>query len=73
VIDTDTPELGSFSLLCNNFHISSLFFIDFGTAISSGVDPSDYYSKPNESYDAGTILSNGFMYMVSLTEKNLSD
>ena len=73
VIDTNTPELGSFSLLCNNFHISSLFFIDFGTAISSGVDPSDYYSKPNESYDAGTILSNGFMYMVSLTEKNLSD
>lgn len=73
VIDTDTLELGSFSLLCNNFHISSLFFIDFGTAISSGVDPSDYYSKPNESYDAGTILSNGFMYMVSLTEKNLSD
>ena len=73
VIDTDTPELGSFSLLCNNFHVSSLFFIDFGTAVSSGVDPTEYYAKPNATYTADTVLSNGFMYLVSLTEKNLSD
>ena len=73
VIDTDTPELGSFSLLCDNFHISSLFFIDFGTAVSSGVEPAEYYVKPNPDYTADTLLSNGFMYLVSMTEKNLSD
>ena len=72
VIDTNENDLGSFSLLCGNFHISNLFYIDFGTA-GDDVHPDEYYSKPVNSYAPSTVLSNGFMYLVSLTDKNLSD
>ena len=72
VIDTDENDLGSFSLLCGNFHISNLFYIDFGTA-GADVHPEDYYHKPVNTYAPSTILSNGFMYLIGMTDKNLSD
>ena len=72
VIDTNENDLGSFSLLCGNFHISNLFYIDFGTA-GDDVHPEDYYTKPVNSYAPSTVLSNGFMYLIGLTDKNLSD
>lgn len=51
----------------DNFHISNLFFVDFG----SSSEKHDY-KQPDPSYTADTILSNGFMYIAKKTNDNIS-
>lgn len=61
VIDKECEHGGS------NFHISNLFYIDFGTS------PEHHgYNPPDPTYREDTVLSSGFMYVAKKTSDNIT-